>query len=239
MGRLPEVESVFVLVYDAWMDDEQSYLDWVDFFHRHTHNPTSLCELACGTGNITKHIAPYVKRYVASDIDCAMLEQAKAKVDDHVEFKVLDMREFSLNETFDCILCAADSMNFNETISQLQQTVNHVKKHLKKGGTFIFDVHHPSRATQYSQEYVESGIVESIPYEYYLKAENQTLTHEFHWYQHTYPIVEIIKQTIFTQAEIQSVFDANQWKIEVENDMKESGFVDGEKWNICATYKGG
>src|SRR5690554_3514294 len=122
MGRLPEVESMFVSLYDAWMDDEQAYIDWVDFYIRNSNQPSSVCELACGTGNITKYIAPKVHRYVASDINPLMIAKAKEKIDASVEFVIADMRDFDFNETFDCVLCAADSMNFNENMDQLNQT---------------------------------------------------------------------------------------------------------------------
>lgn len=237
MGRLSEVKSIFALVYDQWMDDEQAYLDWVDFYRRHS-DAQSVLELAGGTGNITKHILALTQHMVFSDISEDMVVQAKVKLGDSLDYHVLDMRDFNLNEHFDAVICGADSINFNQNVMELTQTVSQVKKHLKQQGVFIFDVHHPKRAIIYQQTYVETGILQDIPYEYTLSSHDAKLTHHFAWYTSSYPTIEVFEQRIFTKEELLHVFDEKTWELTVENEKGESGFVDGEKWNICAKYKG-
>lgn len=235
MGRLSQSTNLFVALYDEWMDDDQAYQDWINFYKKHVPQPvTSLLELACGTGNISKYIAADIPRYVATDIDKEMLEQAKVKLPEHVEFKVMNMQDITIDETFDCVLCAADSMNFNQSLNQLTQTANTVWEHLKPDGMFVFDVHHPNRLKQYKEAYVETGTIKMIDFEYVLSSEAQTLIHEFHWYVGAYPTVQHYVQHIFLEAEIKQAFPSSKWKITVENDMGEPGFTLGEKWLVAA-----
>ena len=239
MGGLSEVESIFELVYDLWMDDAQAYLDWADFYHRHVDDGRSVLELACGTGNVTQLIAPSTKHYVASDISLAMLKQAQQKVPQHVKLQQLDMRDFKLDASFDAIICAADSINFNQDLPQLRQTMHCVAQHLKKGGFFVFDVHHPERLNMFKQAYIEVGQLNDLDYQYTLTSHGMMLVHEFHWYTGVYPQVESYQQRIFSEAELKVVFKPRHWELYVENENREPGFSFGEKWLICAKYKGG
>jgi SAM-dependent methyltransferase len=235
MGGLSKSTNLFVDLYDEWMDDEQAYLDWVDFFKRHVSMPVaSALELACGTGNISKYIAKDIPRYVASDIDEDMLKQAKDKLPEHVELCVMNMQKITINETFDCVLCGADSMNFNQSVEELALVADTVWDHLHDKGVFIFDVHHPLRLSQYQEAYVETGSIHGINFEYILSSHNQKLTHEFHWYTTTYPVVQEYMQHVFFKGEIQQAFPSSKWKLSVENDEGKPGFVDGEKWLIVA-----
>lgn len=238
MGRLSEIESIFTSLYDEWMDDLEAYEHWVDFFFNQTQ-PSSLLELACGTGNITRLIAPYIKEYVASDIDKNMLRQAQNKLPAHVALKVLDMRDFHLDKQFDAIICGADSMNFNEDSKQLHQVMMQVAKHLKVDGTFIFDVHQPQRLAMFKDAYVEVGSLAGVDYQYTLMSQGNDLIHEFAWYISAYPKVEVFKQRVFSETELKAVFDEAYWDLYVENEDGHVGFVSGEKWYLCARYKGG
>ncbi len=234
MGRLPQSENIFVEVYDSWMDDEKAYKDWVDFFKK--QGPfESILELACGTGNITGYLCSISDRYVATDIDDDMLQKAQAKTDlCMVEFQLADMRDFDLDETFDRIICGADSINFNQNLKQLRQTVSCVKKHLNPNGVFVFDVHHPDRLKTYKKGYIETGVIDNIHFEYELYSRRNKLYHDFYWFIGGYPTVQQFVQTIFSQKDIQQVFDPDTWELTVENEHGDSGFVSGEKWHIAA-----
>lgn len=235
MGRLSQSTNLFVELYDEWMDDDQAYQDWINFYKRNVPQPVnSLLELACGTGNISQFLAQDIARYVASDLDLAMLDQAKVKLPEHVQFQVMNMQEITIDETFDCILCAADSMNFNQSVEQLTQTAQTVWDHLNEDGMFVFDVHHPDRLKQYEEAYVETGTIKSIDFQYVLSSSKQKLTHEFHWFVGAYPTTQVYTQHVFFESEIKKAFPSSKWKLTVENDEGKSGFVSGEKWLIAA-----
>ena len=237
MGRLLKSNNIFVDVYDQWMDDKQAYLDWVAFFKRQGDFESAL-ELACGTGNLTQYLCPLSQRYVATDIDEDMLNKAQEKLASlSIEFQLADMRDFQLMERFDRIICGADSVNFNQNIKQLKKTVANIQAHLNPNGKFIFDVHHPNRLHTYREGYVETGQVDDIFFEYVLYSKRNKLIHDFYWYTASYPIVQQFIQTVFTQKQLQMVFDEKTWSLHVENEHGEIGFVDGEKWHIAAQLK--
>lgn len=235
MGRLSKNTDLFVKVYDAWMDDEQAYVDWVAFFKQHVSLPLdSLLELACGSGNISKYLVNHVNRYIASDLDEAMLVQAKAKLPEHVIFMQMNMQHIPLDETFDCIICGADSMNFNQNLEELHATATTVWNHLNDHGKFVFDIHHIDRINQYKQAYVETGTIQGIDFEYVLSSTDTTLVHEFYWYLKAYPITQQYIQRVFTLEEIRSVFLKHQWKLTIKTEDQKESSSSKEKWFIVA-----
>jgi hypothetical protein len=83
------------------------------------------------------------------------------------------------------------------------------------------------------------GQLNDLDYQYTLTSHGMMLVHEFHWYTGVYPQVESYQQRIFSEAELKVVFKPRHWELYVENENREPGFSFGEKWLICAKYKGG
>jgi len=69
---------------------------------------SSVLELGCGYGRITKLILEnfQVSRYVAIDISSVLIEKAKNKIPDKVEFQVNDINNISKEEKFDLVLAS-------------------------------------------------------------------------------------------------------------------------------------
>ncbi len=105
-------------------------------------NPASedVLELACGTGIVTRNLAPKLKagRYVATDFNPPMLEIAKTKVqEDHLEFQVADATALPFEAgQFSTVICQFGVMFFPDK----QKAYAEVVRVLKPGGTYIFSV---------------------------------------------------------------------------------------------------
>ena len=91
---------------DKFMD-VSLYGDSFDFFLSRLNQTASILELACGPGNITKHLLdkrPDLK-ILGTDLSPNMLRLAKNN-NPTAEFKLMDCRALdSLNETYDAIMC--------------------------------------------------------------------------------------------------------------------------------------
>jgi SAM-dependent methyltransferase len=70
-----------------------------------------------------------------------MLCEARARtLEENVTYLRGDFRDFHLNMFFDVVVCAADSLNYVEAPADLARVFGCVRRHLRPGGLFIFDV---------------------------------------------------------------------------------------------------
>ncbi|PYE50024.1 class I SAM-dependent DNA methyltransferase [Deinococcus yavapaiensis] len=129
-------------VYDAIMADIE-YDAWADFILTYARSenftPSSVLDLACGTGASTE---PFVKRgldVVGVDGSADMLKVARSRVP-NVEFVLGDLRTFDLSRRFDLVTCLFDSLNNLTASEDLGAAFSRVYAHLAPGGLFAFDI---------------------------------------------------------------------------------------------------
>lgn len=134
-------------LYDKLIYDDINYKEISDYiinkYKQYSSNNLLYLDLACGTGNISVHLAKYFKDTFLVDLSEDMLIEASDKMrKEKVKFKILcqDMTELNLNRKFNLITCVLDSTNYilekNELISYFRGVYNH----LDNGGVFIFDI---------------------------------------------------------------------------------------------------
>ena len=133
----------FAYVYDRLMHGDIDYDKWCDYienlFTLHGVSPDTLCELACGTGNMTCRMEKRGYKITASDISSDMLSIASEKLND-TELIRSDMSKLALPEKYDAFLCMIDGINYVITPKAVLDTFKTVKSHLNDGGVFVFDV---------------------------------------------------------------------------------------------------
>src|SRR4029077_11853829 len=102
-------------VYDSLMS-VVPYRHWVDYveriWERFEASPTSVLDLACGTGNVTLELARRGYRATGVDNSEAMLRQARTKPAGHARFLLQDARHLDLPVRFDACVCLFDSLNY-------------------------------------------------------------------------------------------------------------------------------
>lgn len=129
----------FSSFYDAVMDDPgpraEQVNDWID---RYLPQVSSLLELGCGTGSILARLRS-IPSLTGLDRSPEMLAVAREKVP---AARLLEgnMKGFSLEETFDVVVCVFDSLNHLLSFEDWQSMFDAVHHHLNDGGLFIFDV---------------------------------------------------------------------------------------------------
>ncbi len=145
----------FASVYDLFMDNVP-YDEWTAYIDvllkkygikpgPNTEVPL-ICELGCGTGNITRRLKARGYDMIGIDISSEMLQEAKEKErqgDDAILYLCQDMREFELYGTVAAVVSVCDSLNYITEPEDLLQVFELVNNYLDPGGLFIFDLHTP------------------------------------------------------------------------------------------------
>ncbi len=119
--------------YRLWVD----YLE--DLFRRHSIQPRTILDVACGTGNVSEILAGRGYEVVGADIAPGMIEVAKKKTGG-VEYHLADMAELDLGRTFDLAISLFDSLNYITDVDHVARAIRRVGEHVKDGGYFIFDI---------------------------------------------------------------------------------------------------
>jgi len=160
--------SAFAYVYDELMDNVP-YDDWAEYLigllKENGVAEGLVCDLGCGTGQMTRRLAAAGYDMIGIDLSEEMLDVAReqeygayegecdfAEVEfdesapdaDASQPSILylqqDMREFELYGTVSAVVSICDSMNYMTTDEDLLQVFRLVNNYLDKDGVFIFDM---------------------------------------------------------------------------------------------------
>lgn len=102
-----------------------------------------ILDLACGTGRLTAALCEREMEVIGADVSPEMLSVARDRCAKKGLFPLLllqDMRELDLYGTVDVTVCTTNSLNYLESVSDLEKTFAHVHNFLTPGGLFLFDV---------------------------------------------------------------------------------------------------
>src|SRR5712692_2760779 len=109
-------------VYDSLMA-VVPYRHWVDYIKRiwgeFDCSPTTVLDLACGTGNVTLELERRGYQVTGVDNSEAMLRQARTKPARQARFFLQDARHLDLPERFDACVSLFDSLNYLLTPEEL------------------------------------------------------------------------------------------------------------------------
>lgn len=149
-------------VYDIFMDNVD-YDSWCSCLVRMLRGAGIrgglVCELGCGTGDMTERLASAGYDMIGIDISEEMLGIAQQKellrrypelpaeeaasVSD-ILYLQQDMRSFELYGTVRAIVSVCDSLNYITKEEELLQVFRLVSNYLDPGGLFLFDVNTPA-----------------------------------------------------------------------------------------------
>ncbi len=120
--------------YDAWAES------YVEILRRYGIEDGLICDLACGTGNMTLRLAERGFDMIGVDASFAMLDLARKKdPEGKILFLEQDMCEFELYGTVRAVTLACDSLNYLLSEEQVLTLFQLVNNYLDPGGVLIFD----------------------------------------------------------------------------------------------------
>ena len=221
-------------IYDAIMGDSEGVARYCAML-QNVLVGRKILDLACGTGDLTLSLRQLGYEMTGLDLSEPMLEIAKQKAEGNtVSFICGNMLTFELNEVFDSIVCANDSVNYCSSLDQLAKMFRAVNRHLPIGGVFVFDYHQKERLEEFSDPFDEEGRVGDIGYHWHIESEPPVLRHIITLYGSGYPIVETHEQFVFDQEDIQRTLSEQGFKSEVIDRADIENLYLDEKWIIKA-----
>lgn len=138
----------FARLYDSLISGDVDYEKWADYienlFTRYEKSPNIVCDLACGTGNITLPLARRGYDMIGVDRSFDMLSVARQKAQDmalDAMFLEQDLKNLDLYGGCDAFLCMIDGFNYILNPLSLYKIAKKIKNcFLEPGGIFIFDL---------------------------------------------------------------------------------------------------
>lgn len=136
----------FALVYDALMKKDVDYEKWADYienlFDMYGAAPSLVCDVACGTGNITIPLARRGYDMTGVDASESMLNIAREKAEGlDILFLNQSMTKIDLYGTMGAFLCMIDGINYVLSPKSLLNFFTKIKTcFMDEGAPFIFDI---------------------------------------------------------------------------------------------------
>ena len=138
----------FAAIYDKLMSEDIDYDKWADYieniFAHFDNSPKLICDLACGTGNITIPMAKRGYDMIGTDKSPQMLSVAREKAAREVLDIMFLSQSFTKLDLYggcDAFLCMIDGFNYVITPKTLFEIAKKVKTcFLEPGGIMIFDL---------------------------------------------------------------------------------------------------
>jgi SAM-dependent methyltransferase len=138
--------DLYDLVTPASLDDDVAW-----YVRKGKEADGPVLELGAGTGRVTLALARAGVGVHALDAHPGMLHELRRKVADLpadtqrlVAIVEADMRTFQLNERFALVIAPFRAILHNLTDGDLLACFGRVRRHLREGGRFAFNVFHPS-----------------------------------------------------------------------------------------------
>lgn len=139
-----EAYTGFAQVYDLFMDNVP-YEEWGAYLkglleEYGVPQKGVLCDLGCGTGQMTRLLAKAGYDMVGVDLSPDMLAVATEGGADGILYLCQDICELELYGMADAMYSVCDSMNYLLGEEELLQAFCRVERYLVPGGVFVFDL---------------------------------------------------------------------------------------------------
>jgi len=120
-----------------------------DMYAKLLKRDKDLLILSCGTGREMQKFSSFCTHISGVDCSRGMLEKARSKkYNCPVKFFEQDMTSFDTGEKYDYIIIPYNGILHLLSSEELEKCFLCVKKHLKKGGRFLFDFFFPNNSVK-------------------------------------------------------------------------------------------
>ncbi len=155
----------FAHIYDKLMHADVNYEHWADYieniFDMYNINPSLVCDLACGTGNITIPMAKRGYDMTGVDISEDMLNIAREKSTGlDVLYLNQSLTKLDLYGSMGAFLCMIDGFNYILSPKLLQSTFKRLKTcFMDPDALLIFDIstHHKLKTVIGNNTFIHSS----------------------------------------------------------------------------------
>ena len=138
---LPLSPEDYVDFYNLEMD---SFDDDVAFYATFIHHHSNVLELGCGSGRLTRLLAPKCRWITGVDNSPEMLGQAQHEKHENITFLPGNMAKLKLDQRYDCIIIPYNTLNLLNPKNLTEKCLRTCRHHLKENGSLLFQVFHPT-----------------------------------------------------------------------------------------------
>jgi len=120
---------------------------WVSYYllllSQQDVHPKRILDVCCGTGTMCELLDSEGFQMTGIDLSQPMIDRAREKAAvamKEIHYECMDATKFDLGEPFDAAFSFFDSLNYITSPIKLKKALKRVSKHVKPGGSFIFDL---------------------------------------------------------------------------------------------------
>ena len=138
----------FAYIYDSLINKDIDYEEICTFLERlfkeQSKKPKLICDLACGTGNVTVPMSKLGYDMIGVDLSENMLDVAREKARE-AETDILyirqNMKELDLYGSCDVFLCMTDGFNYITSLNSLKKIFERIRNcFIEPDGLLVFDI---------------------------------------------------------------------------------------------------
>lgn len=209
-------------IYDHVMR-HVDYVHWSSYieslFERHQATPTTLLDLACGTGSLAIELHRRGYDVAGADGCNEMLEVARqkvAKLEYPISFHHRNLLDLHDLPTFDVVLCLYDSINYMMNLEDMAKAFDMMHAVVKPGGLVVFDVCTESNSIQHFNDMKEEDAGDGFTYvrHSYFKAGIQYNKFDIHFEIDDTWAQEVHQQRIYPLADVEAVLENSSFEVE-------------------------
>ncbi len=201
--------------YDELMR-QVPYRMWVGYYllllAHQNKSPEKILEVACGTGSMCELLTEEGKDMSGVDLSADMIKIAKKKAARHrlpIRYEVGDAADFEMGETYDAAFSFFDSLNNILDANHLQKAFKQIAKHIKPGGSFIFDVNtsYAFETELFDQENLKKGNGLRYQWRGDWDPESRIITVTMNFWKSGNEFTEVHRQRAYTDEELRAMLD--------------------------------
>jgi SAM-dependent methyltransferase len=170
-------------------------------------------ELACGNGELAKHLKVKFKNYFVTDLSSAMLFSFSHKFKKKV---VCELTSLPFKKKFDFVFSTFDSMNYLINSEKFLRMLMEISRLLTDDGIFTFDVSLEKNSLKYQKHLNRTGKVGDVKYKqksYYNQKSHLHYNHFEITLANGEKVEEIHKQKIYRFEEYFSMIDLSDFYV--------------------------
>ena len=180
----------------------------------------TVLDLGCGYGWHCKYAADHgAKSVLGIDQSNRMIEEARRRnCAEVIQYRVCGIHEFDYPE--DCFDLVVSNLVLHY-VEDLEAVYRLVRRTLKPGGTFLFNIEHPTFTAGVNQQFSADGTWPVTDYYYPGERKTGFLGYEVKKYHHTLTqILNGLLQTDFVIEAVEEAMPPMEWRDQMPEEMK-------------------
>ncbi len=139
---LPLSSERYADFYGIEMDD---FVQDIQFYKDHCSKDSSILELGCGTGRISRALASSDRSVVGLDLSFSMLKRAATSLKNSPFYVCMDMTKMAFRQKFDHIIIPYNSLNLLRDETSIAKCLQRTYDLLKANGTLLLHLYIPDQ----------------------------------------------------------------------------------------------